>query len=119
MKDGHPRGNLHSGVESILILDSPANASRESPIRPGMRLILDPPVGMPDQMPPLPRRMPRGKRIGTDLIDIVAARPLAAGDRPRAFDRAGGVDPFALTTDTEHGCFPLRTDHPAQGRITA
>ena len=43
MINGHLSGNLHSGVKSILILDSPANASRDSTIRPGIRLILDRP----------------------------------------------------------------------------
>jgi hypothetical protein len=79
-----------------------------------MRLLLDPPVGMSDQVSPLPGNMAGGERLGADLIDTVSPRRLADDDRPHTLDRAGIIDPFASVTDAEHGLFPrtaCRSDH--------
>jgi len=47
--------------------------------------------------------MPRGERIGPDLIDVVTARRLAPDDPPGALDGVGVVDAFPAVADSEHG----------------
>jgi hypothetical protein len=69
---------------------------------PRPRLILDPPVRMPDHPAPLPAGMPRGKRIGPDLIHIESARRLPPDDPAGALDRVRIVDAFAPMADPEH-----------------
>jgi hypothetical protein len=67
------------------------------------RLILDLPVRMPDPMPPLPGCMPRGKRFGADLIDVVTARRPAPDDPPGALDGVGVGESFPAVADPEQG----------------
>src|SRR5262249_15260578 len=67
------------------------------------RLILDPPVRTPDQMPPAPRRVATRKRLRPDLIDVVTARRLAPADPPGALEGIGVADPASAGADSEHG----------------
>jgi hypothetical protein len=62
---------------------------------PRPRLILDPPVRMPDHPAPLPAGVPRRGRIGPDLVHVVAARRLPADDLAGALDRARIADAVA------------------------
>lgn len=71
-------------------------------IVPGSRGRDDSHVRMPNQMPPLPRRVARWEWIAQDLIDVVAARWLVPDDLPCALDGIGVSDPFALVADSEH-----------------
>src|SRR5262249_47583236 len=69
---------------------------------PRPRLYLDPPVCMPDHPPPLPRRVPRWERNGSDLVHLVLSLRLTPDDLSGALDGVGVVDPFALMADSEH-----------------
>jgi hypothetical protein len=94
-----------------------ADAGREVPARamvgksvfsvnassPRQRIILDPPVRMPDHPPPRSAGMPQGKRFSPDLVYVVAARRLAPDDLPSALDRGRVVDAIAFVADPEHG----------------
>jgi hypothetical protein len=85
-----------------------------------VRLILDSPVPMPDQMSPGPRGVARGERVAPNLIDVVPARRLAPHDPPRALDGVGIVDPFASMADPEHGCSAwVMVPRPAGKPVTA
>ena len=65
--------------------------------------VLDLPLRIPDQKPRLPRRVTGSEWLGPDLIDLLAARRLVSDDLPRTLAGVGGVDPFALVADPEHG----------------
>jgi hypothetical protein len=70
-----------------------------------MWFILDPPVLVPDQTPPAPRRVSTRERLAPDLIDVATARGLAPDDPPDALDDIGVVDPLAFATDLRKtGC---------------
>src|SRR5262245_48707086 len=73
---------------------------------PRVRLVFDPPVRVPDQPAPLPGCMPRGERLGPDLIDVVTPRRLAPDDLPGTLDGDGVVDPIAAVADPEPGLHP-------------
>jgi hypothetical protein len=62
---------------------------------------------MPDHAAPLPAGVPRGKRIGPDLINIVTPPWLAVDDRTGTVEGVGVVDAFTALRDSEHGCFDL------------
>jgi hypothetical protein len=66
-------------------------------------LIRDPPIRMPDQMPPFPRGVTRAERLGSNLVDVIAAGLLPAHDFPRALDGVRVVDAFAVVGHSEHG----------------
>ena len=68
--------------------------SRARPI-PGPGLLIDPPVRMPDHPAPRSAGMPRGERIGPDLVHVVSAWRLAPDDLPGIFVGAGVVDALA------------------------
>src|SRR5262249_30435720 len=79
---------------------APGAISRSHP-RP--RLLLDPPVRMPNHPPALPAGVTGWEGLGPDLVHVVAARRLAVDDLPGSADRLGVVDAFASVADTEHG----------------